>query len=298
MKEKILYLVILILLPLTIISLTKTNEETKEKELPTQDFFVILTLNNEDITLSMEDYLIGVVASEMPADFSFEALKAQAIASRTIALYTLQSKDKLTTSLQNYLTKEEMKVKWQEAYEFYYEKIKKCVNDTQNLVMMYDNKLIKSYFYSTSNGYTATSLSVFNESLPYLSTISPSTEENASKTTTKTISKSKFCTLLNINCSSISISNITYDDSNRVKTISINNKTYTGISLRKLLNLRSTDFTIDINDEVTITTKGYGHGVGMSQYGAENLAKNGKTYQEILEYYYQGIEIKEFMYKN
>ena len=226
-----------------------------------------------------------------------EALKSQAVASRTFALYEENTRGYVTTSDQAYNTLEELQNKWQKNYYTYLEKIKNAVNMTKNQVMTYNKQLIKSYFYAMSNGYTTTSLSVFNEDLPYLNTIMPTmdNETTAKFIVTKKVSKREFCTTLNIDCTELNINKITTDYSNRIETISINKTTYTGIEIRKKFNLRSTDFTIAIeNDDVIFTTKGYGHGVGMSQYGANAMAKNGSTYEDILKYYYQGITIEEY----
>ena len=177
-----------------------------------------------------------------------------------------------------------------DEFDKYYKKISKCVKETKDKIITYNNEPIKAFYYSMSNGYTESSLNVFNEELDYLNVIESKWDEDNQETIT--ISKDNFCTSLNIECSKIEITNTKKDKSNRVETIIINNKTYTGIELRKLLNLRSTDFEIIItNSAVNITTKGYGHGVGMSQYGANNMAKEGYTYEEILKYYYQNIEI-------
>ena len=244
------------------------------------------------LTIDIEEYIIGVVAGEMPALFQDEALKAQAVASRTYLISHLQNNNSITntTDDQVYLTKEEMKVKWGEDYNKYYEKIKKAVQETKNLIMYYQNEPIKAYYFSTSNGYTASSISVFNEQKEYLTSVeSPFDKDNSH---TIEISKQEFCNKLNIQCNKISITNIKKDNSNRISQITINNQEYKGTQIRKLLSLRSTDFTINIKDTtIEITTKGYGHGVGMSQYGANNMAKLGYTYKEILKYYYQDIKI-------
>ena len=108
---------------------------------------------------------------------------------------------------------------------------------------------------------------------------------------TTTFSKEEFCEKLDIDCSNITIENIVRSSTNRVNFITINDEEFKGTEIRSLLNLRSTDFDINITDEVTITTKGYGHGVGMSQYGANEMAKEGYTYEEILKYYYKDIDI-------
>ena len=244
------------------------------------------------LTVELEEYIIGVVAGEMPALFSEEALKAQAIASRTYLINHLQSNNSIsnTTDDQVYLTKEEMKEKWKDDYDKYYNKIKEAVTATKGLIMYYNNEPIKAYQFSTSNGYTASSISVFNEQRDYLTSVeSPFDQDNSN---TIEISKQDFCNKLDISCNQISITNIITDNSNRVSKITINNKEFKGTQVRKLLSLRSTDFTFNIKETtIEIITKGYGHGVGMSQYGANNMAKIGYTHEEILKYYYQDIKI-------
>lgn len=294
--QKKLIILIIILIPITIISfffketnfiMPKQNEKQSSIKIP-------IKTSNDVFTLELEDYIIGVVAGEMPALFEDEALKAQAIASRTYAINYLENNKYLTdtTSTQVYLTKEDMQQKWQSKFQEYYNKIKNAVLSTKNQIMYYNDKPIKAYYYAMSNGYTESSLNVFNEQEEYLNIIpSPYDEDNEY---TINITKEEFCAKLSINCNEINISSIIKDQSNRIKTISINGKNFSGIEIRSKLSLRSTDFTFNINnDNIQITTKGYGHGVGMSQYGANNMAKEGYTYEEILKYYYQNIEIDE-----
>lgn len=257
------------------------------------DKYQINVETTEDLlTIDIEEYIVGVVAGEMPALFHEEALKAQAIASRTYLINHLQTNKTIsnTTDDQVYLTKEEMQLKWGNDYNEYYNKIKKAVTATKDLIMYYNNEPIKAYYFSTSNGYTASSISVFNEQSDYLTSVkSPFDQDNSN---TIEISKQDFCNKLDISCNKISITNIIKDNSNRVSKITINNKEYKGTEIRKLLYLRSTDFTFNIKENnIEITTKGYGHGVGMSQYGANNMAKQGYTYKEILKYYYKDIKI-------
>jgi len=293
LNKKLIYTLVL-LIPITIISffIKETNFIVQKNKHDVDKYIINIETTDNLLKVKLEDYIIGVVAGEMPALFHEEALKAQAIASRTYLINHLQSNKTITntTDDQVYLTQKEMLDKWQDKYDLYYSKIKKAVSDTKNLIMYYENKPIKSYYFSTSNGYTASSISVFNEQRDYLTSVeSPFDKDNSYETE---ISKQEFCNKLNITCNKISISDITKDNSNRVSRITINNKTYKGTTLRKLLSLRSTDFTFDIKDNVIkIITKGYGHGVGMSQYGANNMAKEGYTYKEILEYYYKDIEI-------
>ena len=300
MKNKILLSIVVVLLPITIIMLKKQvtplNQDNKES-INKPIIYIDLLINNEKKQIPLEEYLVSVVGAEVPALFDMEALKSQAVASRTFALYQENTRGYVTTNDQAYNSLEELQQKWQDNYYTYLKRITDAVNMTKNQVITYNKKLIKSYFYAMSNGYTTTSLSVFNETLPYLNTIMPTSdnETNTKFKVTKKVSKDEFCKTLNIACAVLTINNIITDYSNRIETISINKKTYTGIEIRKKFNLRSTDFTItEENNDIIFTTKGYGHGVGMSQYGANAMAKEGSNYKDILEYYYQGVTIEEY----
>ena len=300
MKNKILLSIVVVLLPITIIMLKKQvtplNQDNKES-INKPIIYIDLLINNEKKQIPLEEYLVNVVGAEVPALFDMEALKSQAVASRTFALYQENTRGYVTTTDQAYNSLEELQQKWQDNYYTYLKRITDAVNMTKNQVITYNKKLIKSYFYAMSNGYTTTSLSVFNETLPYLNTIMPTSdnETNTKFKVTKKVSKDEFCKTLNIACAALTINNIITDYSNRIETISINKKTYTGIEIRKKFNLRSTDFTItEENNDIIFTTKGYGHGVGMSQYGANAMAKEGSNYKDILEYYYQGVNIEEY----
>jgi len=250
--------------------------------------------------MNLEEYIVGVVAAEMPASFNIEALKAQAIAARTYAVYKMNnSKEKydIVTDVtnQSYLTIGEMKTKWGDDFQKYYEKVKEAVNSTNNKVMKYDDQVIEAYYFAMSNGYTEESELVFQEDRNYLQSVESIYENESLKNfiVSKEISKTEFCNLLEITCNDILITNIKRSKTNRVNEITINNKLYKGTEVRAKLNLRSTDFTINIKeDNVEIITKGYGHGVGMSQYGASEMAKRGYNYEDILNYFYKNIEIK------
>lgn len=288
MNKKLL-IVVIILIPITIISFF--HKETNFI-MPQNNINVSVELDKETISIPLEEYVIGVVGGEMPASFELDALKAQAIASRTYVINHLEKYDTISNTIndQVYLTEEELKEKWKDKYEYYYNKIKEAVDSTENMIMTYDNKPIKAYYYSKSNGYTESSFNVFNEVNNYLIVTPSPWEKNIIDT--KTITKEEFCNKLSISCKEITINNIKKDESNRIETIMINNKTYKGTQVRKLLNLKSTDFEIEIqNNKLEITTKGYGHGVGMSQYGANEMAKLGYSYDDILKYYYKNTEI-------
>ncbi|MBR1417122.1 MAG: stage II sporulation protein D [Bacilli bacterium] len=293
MKNKLLVLCIILLVPLAVF----TKNEEKEFENEQRDVIVNLIDKDTEVKLSLNDYLIGVVGCEMPASFNIEALKAQAIASRTFAYNYLKDNEiNISSKAQCFIDDVQMKNKWLDEYNKYYNKIKSVVLSTNNLVIKYDNRIIKSYYYAMSNGKTSNAMPVFNEDLPYLSVVDSSFDENLNNfEVTTSFTYYNFCNLLNINPCSINISDIKRDDTNRVISLSINNKEYQGTNFRTMLSLRSTDFIIEKKeDEILITTKGYGHGVGMSQYGANYLANQGNTYEEIINYYYKNVSIENF----
>lgn len=248
--------------------------EFKEKEYVDED------LNN---------YVLGVLACEMPALYSEEALKAQAIAIRTFALVIGDYKN---SKGQCFISEEEMKQKWNNNYQKYHLKLKNIVNATNNLVVNKDDKLLKTFYFSTSNGYTIDSENVFN--VTGIKSVE-SKWDLQSKDYKKTVEKSK-SELKQIlgDFNNITISK--KDKTNHVEKVLIDKRELSGIEFRKKLNLRSTDFVIENKDDkYIITTYGYGHGVGMSQNGANELAKLGFNYEYILKYYYGDIEIKKYV---
>ena len=162
--------------------------------------------------------------------------------------------------------------------------------------MTYDGQVIEAFYFAMSNGYTEDVVSVFGESLPYLKSVE-SKWDNKSLSNYEVntqLSTEEFLKKLNLNNNIIVINNQIYDETGRTKEITINSITFKGTEFRKLLNLRSTDFKIEVdNNIVNITTKGYGHGVGMSQYGANGMAKDGFDCYTILKYYYKDIEFQK-----
>ena len=246
----------------------------------------------------LENYVIGVVAAEMPATFSIESLKAQAVASRTFAYKKIVNSklnyDNLTSDKgQAYISLDEMRKKWNNNFDDYYNKIAQAVLSTRGEIITFNNEIINAYYFSLSNGKTEDSAQVFGEAKYLVSVDSPWDTENSSYNKTVFISLNEFKNKLGID-GNIEINNINRSNTNHVQSIMINNKTYDGIKFRKLFNLRSTDFEIEVNeDKIIVNTKGYGHGVGMSQHGANSLAKEGKKYDEIIKYYYQGVKISK-----
>lgn len=265
------------------------NEEIKQK--------VDIIYEDEVVNLDLEEYVTGVVACEMPASFEIEALKAMAVAARTYALYKIETnsnyKLSTTTKDQCYITIDSMKKKWGNDYDKYYNRIKTSVEDTKNEKMTYNNKTIIAFYFSISNGYTENCENVFSQKLDYLKSVDSKWDSNYSyKEKTVEFDEKDFLNKLGISDDRIKSIDIDRSSTNRVNCITINGKEYRGTRFRSLLGLRSTDFEItNDNSKVYINTKGYGHGVGMSQYGANEMAKNGFTYDEILKYYYTGIEI-------
>lgn len=307
MKNKYLLVIILVLSIIAIISSPK-KETANFLDEEKQDDEIKLTIKdsktNDEIKLNLEDYIVGVVAGEMPASFSEEALKAQAIAARTYAVYKMGTANKtydLTTDVSNqvYINDEEMHQLWKESYQKYFDKVKKAVEDTTGLIMNYDGKVISSFYFAISNGKTEDVAQVFGQSKDYLKSVDSSWDKEV-KSFNKivTFSKEEFCQKLAINCEKIIIKDIKKSSSGRVNSININDKEFKGTKIRSLLNLRSTDFEIKVNNLVEISTNGYGHGVGMSQYGANEMAKRGSNYEEILKHYYQNIEIEKIAYKS
>lgn len=288
---KKLILIILFLLPISICSFLLKKKAVFFSEKPKHNT-VIINVKEKNLYLDLENYVIGVVAGEMPALFQDEALKAQAVAARSYVL----SKEKdgnyvvsASTSDQVFLTSYEMKEKWQNDYDEYYNKILNAVKKTTGEVLTKDNKILKAFYFSMSNGYTENSKDVFGEDLTQ-SVESPFEISLSNFEIVKEFSKSELLEKLGVN--NLNIENQQISETKHTISIIIGGKEFSGIEVRKLLNLRSTDFEIkQVGENFNIITRGYGHGVGMSQYGANELAKSGKSYKEILAYYYKNTKL-------
>lgn len=296
MQNRILIIVVFIL-SLILVSISSNKNTTFFNSEP--NIKIKNTKTDEIDSLNLEEYVIGVVAAEMPASFSDEALKAQAIASRTYAAYKMEQESKeydvvTDVSNQSYITIEEMKNKWESEFNKYYTKIANAVNATKGMIMYYDDEIVEAYYFAMSNGYTEQAGLVFSEDKDYLQSVKSTYDNSNLKNFEVTVNfeKEEICQKLNIKCASLSFSNIIRSNTNRVNSITVNDTTFKGTVFRNKLGLRSTDFTIEEeNDLIRITTRGYGHGVGMSQYGANGMAKEGYNYEEILKYYYKNIKI-------
>lgn len=252
--------------------------------------------NGSIINLNMTDYLIGVVSSEMPASFNLEALKAQSVLARTYALKAKQTGKKLTdtVSTQSYIDIDQMKNKWENSFNTYYNKIKNAVENTNGEYLSYNGNYIEALYHSTNNGKTESSLDVFGNYYPYLISVSSEYDKNASsylRTISMPLDTISNKLGLSLNNDSV-ISILSYTDGGNIKEININGNNFSGKKVRELLGLRSADFDISISDNnANITTRGYGHGVGMSQYGANGMANAGYGYKDILSHYYPGTTL-------
>ena len=271
---------------------TSTNNTTNSSV----SEITIYRSNGNVINLNMTDYLIGVVSSEMPASFNLEALKAQSVLARTYALKAKQTGKKLTdtVSTQSYIDIDQMKNKWGNSFNTYYNKIKNAVENTNGEYLSYNGNYIEALYHSTNNGKTESSLDVFGNYYPYLISVSSEYDKNASsylRTISMPLDTISNKLGLNLNNDSV-ISILSYTDGGNIKEININGNNFSGKKVRELLGLRSADFDISISDNnANITTRGYGHGVGMSQYGANGMANAGYNYKDILSHYYPGTTL-------
>ncbi|MDR2898826.1 MAG: stage II sporulation protein D [Clostridiales bacterium] len=255
---------------------------------------------------AFENYITGVVAAEMPALYDEEALKAQAVAARTYALnYITRTGDNDYMNIgQAYISVDEMKSRWGEGFDAYYTKVSKAVSDTSGEVMVYDGEPIVAVFHALSAGKTENSEDVWTQELPYLKSVDSSFDEQAKGFITRMEFKDDdFITRLKAYYPDISfepgdiidqIKVEEYTDAGYVKTVAVGDKVIEGTELRRILELKSANFTVyGEQDKIVFETKGYGHGAGMSQTGANYLAENGYGYREILEHYYNGVSIEK-----
>ncbi len=248
----------------------------------------------------MESYIIGVVAAEMPVSFEKEALKAQAVAARTYAYRQIGNSLEIVPENigQAYISVDEMKKRWGENFDQNYEKVSAAVYETKNEIMVFGGEPILAVFHSTSGGVTESSENVWSEKLSYLQSVDSHYDENApdflvNSEFLESDFRERFlkqgCFFSQNIKDDISI--LERSDAGYVKKIEIGGKIFKGAVVRQILALRSTNFTVSFdNSKIIFTTKGYGHGAGMSQYGAEFFAKSGKNYKEILLHYYYGVE--------
>lgn len=280
-------------------SVSETTLQTEQAEVATLQISVLMQDGSIN-EMAINDYLTCVVLREMPASFEPEALKAQAVVARTYALrrHALGGKHigaaVCTDSdcCQGYYDIDAYLDNGGSAESV--DKIKSAVSMTDKLVLVYHGKLIDATYFSCSGGRTEDAAAVWGAEIPYLqSTESPGEERAAHYLDTITFTTAAFLDMLEIeNTTSARIDNLTYTSGGGVDTIRVCGKSFKGTEFRKKLGLRSTAFVISVvGDTVTVTTKGFGHRVGMSQYGADAMAVNGSDFPEILAHYYQGTQL-------
>ncbi|OAB43030.1 stage II sporulation protein D [Paenibacillus glacialis] len=270
-------------------------------------------------TLPLEDYVVGVVAAEMPADFEVSALTAQAIAARTYIVQRLLDNDKSgvpvegadvtdTIAHQAYISTETLEKEWKSSGKStQLAKLQIAVKNSRNIVMTYKGKPITASFFSTSNGYTENSEDYWKTSIPYLRSVpSPWDKEISPRyKETLTISKKQFLSDLGLSIAIPTLKNdssslnslihiLSTTEGHRIKELNIGGVTFSGREVREKLGLRSSQFSwVASGNDIVITTYGYGHGVGMSQWGANGMAKEGYTASQILKHYYTGIDFQQ-----
>ncbi|MDN4071619.1 stage II sporulation protein D [Fictibacillus terranigra] len=316
------FVVVTVLLPSLLVlpysSKTSFLLETKPKEMKrsalpslssTLAVPVYRTAEKKVEKVALEEYVKGVVASEMPADFKLEALKAQALTARTYIARMLDNTDQggnlpggaaVTDSIlhQVYKNDDELKKQWGDEYPEKMEKITKAVAATRGKILTYDGKPIFASFFSTSNGYTENSEDYWGTKYPYLKSVKSPWDRDTPK-----FEQKQEIPLLDVEKQlGVVIQKdgevgkvIQRTAGNRIARMAIDGKTFKGKEVREKLGLRSADFTLTKKkQEVIATTKGFGHGVGMSQYGANGMAKDGKNYKQIVKYYFKGVSISDY----
>lgn len=328
MKKALVYIVAMIILVIIIplilvesIEITPIKEDTSEKQ-PVSGVTINVYMVDQKKTVKMklEDYIIGVVAAEMPASFDMEALKAQAVAARTYAMgravklygnsdVTHTGADVCTNPghCQAWVSKETAMKRWGLLSSFkYWNKICKVVKDTSGEIIEYNGKVINPLFHSNSGGHTENVEDVWSGTAePYLRGVeSPGEDTSSEYKYDVVLSQTEIISKLKENYPKLTLKskdimeNILikkYSSGDRVMELQIGNTIIKGTDFRKIFQLKSTNFKLSKQGDksICITTFGWGHGVGMSQCGANYLAKQGKSYVDILKYYYTGVDIKK-----
>lgn len=280
---------------------TTTTAELATMPEPVNNDLVLVYDEGIIHSVPVESYITCVVLAEMPASFEMEAIKAQAVVARTYT-YRKMSHPKHggaavctdSNCCQAYTTVDDYIEKGGKMDSV--DRIVQAVSETTGQVMTYKGELIEATYFSCSGGKTEDAAAVWGAEVPYLQSVESPGEENANHyTETVKLTATQFCEKLGIypdGAIETWVGKITYTDGGGVSAIEIGDQTISGTQMRKSLNLRSTSFVITaIGDTVTITTKGFGHRVGMSQYGADAMAVSGSSYQEILFHYYQGVQL-------
>lgn len=317
----LLLMFIIIIIPFILVRGCSQEEMPiqEEKEVGEKLYTIRVYIKEEDkvVEMNFNEYLKGVLAAEMPAAFHIEALKAQTVAARTYVYHRIRNNQRAGieipehkgadictdhTHCKAWVSKKDAMAKWGIlSAQKYWDKIDRAVDDTANLIITYEDEPIDAVFHSTSSGKTENSEEVWGNSIPYLRSILSEGEEHSPKyTSTVEVSIDDFRSRLYNSRPGIQlkedirecIGEAEKTEGGSVKTIAIGDQSFKGTEIRKIFHLNSANFSIDVQDDkVLFYVTGYGHGVGLSQYGANYLAEQGKTYQEILKYYYKDVRV-------
>ena len=277
--------------------------------LPSGISIPVLLDNGQIGEMELENYLCGVVLAEMPADFELEALKAQSVVARTYALRRLEMGTKHSNGAvctdpaccQGYLSAEDYLARG--GRELDVSKVCRSVAETAGEVILYKGQLIDATYFSCSGGMTEDAVAVWGNDVPYLQATSSPGEENAAyfddwvSFSPEEVERALAVDLTG--APSDWFDTLSYTDGGGVAEIEVCGEVFTGVEIRKLLSLKSTNFIVSATDnEIVFQTRGYGHRVGMSQYGAEAMALGGSTYSQILTHYYTGVQIGQYQADN
>lgn len=295
MKLIIKYFIFFLILLNTIIPIffiKLFNFVGEESIFSTTEISLYISKTGEIKYIPFEEYITQVVYAEMPTSFEIEAIKAQAIAARS---YTYKKLENNTHENSDICTDVEHCQAWRVADDSEdYKKVAQAVKETKGKIAIYNGEIINAVYHASSGGFTEDAINVWSGGVDYLISVESADEEEIMKDfeTEMIISKKEFLKKLNLSkLKNIKI--LSRTEGNRVKQIAINNKIFTGNEIREIFNLRSSNFEVFYkNDDIIFKVKGYGHGVGLSQWGAQAMALEGKTAEEIIEYYYKGTEVK------
>ncbi len=308
----LLYMLICFLMP-TIINGDFSKSEFKninsgEYVVNADKIKLLISESNSIIEIDFEDYIKGVLIGEMPITYELEALKAQAVVARTYTLYKLQNAETKHENgadmcdnincCQAYKTKEYAFASWDDTEENEkWAKLELAVNSTSGEVIKYNDSLINAFFHANSGGKTEDVRNLWSkQEMPYLHSVSGNEQDLREET--KIFSKEEFKNLIadkisNYNENSKIIIK-DYTESGRVNNLEVAGNNIEATILRNLIGIKSTNFQLEESgDKIIFHTLGYGHGVGMSQDGANEMAKNGQNYIDIIKHYYTGVEISQ-----
>ena len=315
--KKILWVilgVVLVTILIPVFTYMKNGKYQKPKPEAEATINVYISAEDKVVTMSKSQYLKEVVAAEMPADFEPEALKAQAVAARSY-LESRQNAYRVSgtppehkgadactdhTHCKAWMSEAKRRELWGADADKNWEKIGRAVDETAGEVIKYSGEIISAVFHSTSSGKTENSKDVWGGERPYLVSVeSPGDLVSPKYSSQNQFTLSEFKRIAAENIEGVDfnkgiVSDIKRSEAGGITEVTVGGVKIHGTKLRSIYGLRSTNCQINVTDEkVTFDVKGYGHGVGMSQYGANYMAKEGKNYKEILTTYYQGTEVKK-----